>query len=82
MQSSALDVYRALRSINPSPYMFLLDFGDFKLVGASPEVHVRCEDGNVEIRPIAGTRWRGKSPEEERDSKRSCWRMKKSGPST
>jgi anthranilate synthase component 1 len=65
LKSSALDVYRALRSINPSPYMFLLDFGDFQLVGASPEVHVRCEDGNVEIRPIAGTRWRGKSPEED-----------------
>jgi anthranilate synthase component 1 len=65
LKSSALDVYRALRSINPSPYMFLLDFGDFQLVGASPEVHVRCEDGNVEIRPIAGTRWRGKTPEED-----------------
>jgi anthranilate synthase component 1 len=45
--------------------MFLLDFGDFQLVGASPEVHVRCEDGKVEIRPIAGTRWRGKTPEED-----------------
>jgi anthranilate synthase component 1 len=65
VKSTALDVYRALRSINPSPYMFLLDFGDFQLVGASPEVHVRCEDGNVEIRPIAGTRWRGKTPEED-----------------
>ncbi len=65
VKSSALDVYRALRSVNPSPYMFLLDFGDFQLVGASPEVHVRCEDGNVEIRPIAGTRWRGKTTEED-----------------
>jgi anthranilate synthase component I len=64
-QASALDVYRALRSVNPSPYMFLLDFGDFQLVGASPEVHVRCEDRQVEIRPIAGTRWRGKTPEED-----------------
>jgi len=45
--------------------MFLLDFGDFQLVGASPEVHVRCEDRHVEIRPIAGTRWRGKTPEED-----------------
>src|SRR5580704_12049229 len=45
--------------------MFLLDFGDFQLVGASPEVHVRCEDKQVEIRPIAGTRWRGKTPEED-----------------
>ncbi|HUK83130.1 MAG TPA: anthranilate synthase component I [Verrucomicrobiae bacterium] len=63
--ASALDVYRALRSVNPSPYMFLLDFGDFQLVGASPEVHVRCEDRRVEIRPIAGTRWRGKTSEED-----------------
>src|SRR5437868_14207723 len=45
--------------------MFLLDFGDFQLVGASPEVHVRCDDSQVEIRPIAGTRWRGKTPEED-----------------
>jgi anthranilate synthase component 1 len=63
--AAALDIYRALRSVNPSPYMFLLDFGDFQLVGASPEVHVRCEDRAVEIRPIAGTRWRGKTPEED-----------------
>ena len=65
VKASALDIYRALRSVNPSPYMFLLDFGDFQLVGASPEVHVRCEDRHVEIRPIAGTRWRGKTPEED-----------------
>ena len=52
--ATALDIYRALRSVNPSPYMFLLDFGGFQLVGASPEVHVRCEEGKVEIRPIAG----------------------------
>jgi anthranilate synthase component 1 len=64
-KASALDIYRALRSVNPSPYMFLLDFGRFQLVGASPEVHVRCEEGKVEIRPIAGTRWRGKTPEED-----------------
>ncbi len=64
-RASAVDIYRALRSVNPSPYMFLLDFGLYQLVGASPEVHVRCEDGKVEIRPIAGTRWRGKTPEED-----------------
>ena len=64
-KATALDIYRALRSVNPSPYMFLLDFEDFQLVGASPEIHVRCEDGNVEIRPIAGTRWRGKTVEED-----------------
>jgi anthranilate synthase component 1 len=64
-KASPLDIYRALRSVNPSPYMFLLDFARFQLVGASPEVHVRCEEGNVEIRPIAGTRWRGQTPEED-----------------
>ncbi|TAN37697.1 MAG: anthranilate synthase component I [Verrucomicrobia bacterium] len=52
----SLDVYRALRAVNPSPYMFLLDLGGSALVGSSPEIHVRCEDGQVEVRPIAGTR--------------------------
>ncbi|MEM1058765.1 MAG: anthranilate synthase component I [Verrucomicrobiota bacterium] len=51
-----LDLYRTLRQINPSPYMFCLKFGDLAVVGASPEVHVRCENGQVAIRPIAGTR--------------------------
>jgi anthranilate synthase component I len=61
-----LDVYRAARSINPSPYMFLLELDGFSLVGASPEIHVRCEERRVEIRPIAGTRPRGKSAEEDK----------------
>ncbi|HEY8933477.1 MAG TPA: anthranilate synthase component I [Rariglobus sp.] len=56
---SPLDLYRALRTVNPSPYMFILEAGDFAIVGASPEVHVRLTDGLVEIRPIAGTRKRG-----------------------
>ena len=55
-QADSLDVYRALRSINPSPYMFCLDLGDSAMVGSSPEVHVRAEDGHAELRPIAGTR--------------------------
>jgi anthranilate synthase component I len=62
---SPLDVYRAARTINPSPYMFLLELEGFALVGASPEIHVRCESGRVEIRPIAGTRRRGQTPEED-----------------
>jgi anthranilate synthase component 1 len=62
---SPLDLYRALRSVNPSPYMFILDSGDFALVGASPEVHVRLTDGLVEIRPIAGTRPRGSTVAED-----------------
>jgi len=60
-----LNLYRALRSVNPSPYMFILDAGDFALVGASPEVHVRLTDGLVEIRPIAGTRPRGATVAED-----------------
>ena len=51
--------------INPSPYMFLLDLDGFSLVGASPEIHVRCEEGKIEIRPIAGTRRRGKNEAED-----------------
>lgn len=65
VRSKPLEVYRALRSVNPSPYMFILELGDFSLVGASPEMHVRCEDGHVEIRPIAGTRKRGATPAED-----------------
>ncbi|MEY3013095.1 MAG: hypothetical protein RIT45_1830 [Pseudomonadota bacterium] len=60
-----LALYRALRAINPSPYMFLVDFGDVALVGASPEVLVRVEDGDVLVRPIAGTRRRGADPTED-----------------
>jgi anthranilate synthase component 1 len=60
-----LDLYRALRTVNPSPYMFIVETGDFAIVGASPEVHVRLTDGRVEIRPIAGTRPRGATPTED-----------------
>ena len=63
--ASPLNIYRATRSTNPSPYMFLLELDGFSLVGASPELHVRCEEGKVEIRPIAGTRRRGKNEAED-----------------
>jgi len=65
VKASPLDIYRAARSINPSPYMFLLELEGFSLVGASPEIHVRCENRKVEIRPIAGTRPRGKTAEQD-----------------
>jgi anthranilate synthase component 1 len=65
VKASPIDIYRAARSVNPSPYMFLLELDGFSLVGASPEIHVRCEDGKVEIRPIAGTRRRGKTAGED-----------------
>ena len=62
---SPFNVYRALRLINPSPYMYYLDFGDYQIVGASPEMLVRVEDGIVHTGPIAGTRPRGKTVEED-----------------
>ena len=60
-----VDIYRALRVVNPSPYMFLLKMDDVHLVGSSPEVMVRCENRRVTVRPIAGTRWRGETDEED-----------------
>jgi len=59
------EIYRALRTINPSPYMFFLDFTDFHIIGASPEVLVRVEDGTVMSRPLAGTRPRGENAAED-----------------
>lgn len=61
----AFEIYRSLRVLNPSPYMFYLNFGGLQLVGASPELLVRCENGLVETRPIAGTRPRGKNEAED-----------------
>ena len=66
----AFDVYRALRVINPSPYMYYLKFDDFDIVGASPEMMVRVEDGIVQTVPIAGTRPRGTTPEEDKELER------------
>ena len=60
---SPLSLYRALRSLNPSPYMFYYDFGDFHVVGASPEILVRKEGSAITLRPIAGTRPRGATRE-------------------
>jgi anthranilate synthase component I len=65
---SPISLYRALRFVNPSPYMFYLRLGEkFSLVGSSPEVHVRLRDRKVEIRPLAGTRRRGATPEEDQE---------------
>ena len=60
-----IDLYRALRYLNPSPYMFFLDMGDLQIVGSSPEILVRLEDNQVTVRPIAGTRLRGTTPEKD-----------------
>lgn len=64
--SQPFQIYRALRSINPSPYMYYLKLGNFFIVGSSPEIMVRSENGMVEVRPIAGTRPRGGSEEEDK----------------
>lgn len=64
-QASPLDLYRALRYLNPSPYMFYLDLDDFHIAGSSPEILTRVEHGMVTVRPIAGTRRRGRSVEED-----------------
>ena len=61
-----LAFYRSLRRINPSPYLFYLDFGNFQLAGSSPEILVRIRDGKLTIRPIAGTRRRGKTVAEDK----------------
>ncbi len=66
IRTAPFEIYRALRLVNPSPYMYYLRLGDVELVGSSPEVLVRCEDGRVSVRPIAGTRKRGASEEQDR----------------
>ncbi|MDP6142187.1 MAG: anthranilate synthase component I [Dehalococcoidales bacterium] len=64
-KAAPFDIYRALRTINPSPYMFFFDFIGFNIIGASPEILVMVEDDTVTTRPLAGTRPRGKSPTED-----------------
>ncbi|MGW2561307.1 anthranilate synthase component I [Streptomyces sp. NPDC001514] len=66
-EASALDVYRVLRATNPSPYMYLLRFEGFDVVGSSPEALVKVEDGRAMVHPIAGTRPRGATPQEDHD---------------
>jgi anthranilate synthase component 1 len=65
LEGDSFNLYRAIRRINPSPYMYYLALGDLTIVGASPEVLVRVENGHIELRPIAGTRPRGKTEEED-----------------
>ncbi|HPP06850.1 MAG TPA: anthranilate synthase component I family protein, partial [Syntrophorhabdaceae bacterium] len=63
----SISLYRALRVVNPSPYMFLLEFPEYSIIGSSPETMVKVEADNVEVRPIAGTRRRGKTKEEDEE---------------
>ena len=62
---SAISIYRSLRYLNPSPYLFFMDFNNFSIVGSSPEILVKLEGKDVTIRPIAGTRKRGKNKNED-----------------
>jgi anthranilate synthase component 1 len=71
------NIYRALRMLNPSPYMFYVDFGDFQIIGSSPESHVKVENGSVSMRPIAGTRRRGRNEIEDRELERELIRNEK-----
>src|SRR4029077_10705823 len=59
-------LYRALRRVNPSPYLYFLDYGDFAVAGSSPEILVKLKDGKVTIPPIAGTRPRGPTPHQDK----------------
>jgi len=82
VKAAPVDVYRAARSINPSPYMFLLELNGFSLVGASPEIHVRCEDGKSKSGRSPGRVAVAKHRLRTRNCKRSCWPIQRNEPST
>lgn len=71
------DIYRALRVVNPSPYLYFIKFGDAAIIGSSPELLVRVEDRQLEVRPIAGTRKRGSTPEEDEQLEKDLLQDKK-----
>jgi anthranilate synthase component I len=79
---TAFELYRVLRVINPSPYLYLLDTGDAQIVGSSPEALVQVQDRRVETWPIAGTRPRGATPRRTGATSRSWWPTPRSAPST
>mgnify|MGYP000600584226 FL=1 len=70
-QAPSINLYRALRSLNPSPYMYFMDLDDFEIVSSSPEILARLEDGKVTNRPLAGTRRRGHTEAETSPLKKS-----------
>ena len=78
----AFSIYRGLRAVNPSPYMYFLDFGDFEIAGASPEPLITVNGRRVSTRPIAGTRPRGATADEDRRWPTSCSPTRRSAPST
>jgi anthranilate synthase component 1 len=78
----ALSLYRSLRGVNPSPYMYYFDFGDHHVVGASPEILVRLSGGTITLRPIAGTRPVARIRGRTRRAPKSCSPIPRSAPST
>lgn len=81
-ERSPFAFYRALRRLNPSPFMFYVNFGDFQISGSSPEILVRVRDGLVTVRPIAGTLPRERRRKRTRPTSRDCWPIPRSGQST
>ena len=77
----SFSLYRALRRLNPSPFLFHLDFGGFPIVGSSPEILVRVRDGEVTIRPIAGTRGAARRRPRTQRWRTNCWPIQRSAPS-
>ena len=78
----AFSIYRGLRAVNPSPYMYFLDFGDFEIAGASPEPLITVTGRHVSTRPIAGTRPRGATPRRTADRRGAARPTPRSAPST
>ena len=72
-----LEIYKKLRLTNPSPFMFYFNFSDFQIIGASPEILVRLRDGNITVRPIAGTRPRGKTSKQDKFFEKDLLKDKK-----
>src|ERR1017187_5519929 len=77
IQTDAVTIYRVLRRLNPSPYMFILKAEGMELVGSSPEMMIKVQNGMVETRPIAGSRPRGKTPEEDKQLEESLLKDEK-----
>jgi anthranilate synthase component I len=77
LSKNPLDIYKKLRVTNPSPFMFYFNFSDFQIIGASPEILVRLRDGKITVRPIAGTRPRGKTVKEDRYYEKDLLKDKK-----
>ena len=82
LRTHPFEIYRTLRVVNPSPFMFYVRTPSVTLVGSSPEVMVRVVDGRVTVRPLAGTRPRGRPTRRTAGWPRSCWPIRRSGRST